>query len=141
MIDISSKEIVYREAEAAGEIVLKTSTVESILKKEITKGDVFEVAKVSAIIGVKNTSTLIPYTHPIPIEKVDVKFTVMGNRIKVNCTVGAHYKTGVEMEALAGVTSALLTIWDMVKYLEKDENGQYPFTSIKNIEVIKKEKI
>ncbi|MEM3332770.1 MAG: cyclic pyranopterin monophosphate synthase MoaC, partial [Thermoplasmata archaeon] len=79
--------------------------------------------------------------HPIPIEHVDIKFTVDMNRIRVECMVKAHYKTGVEMEALVGVSTALLTIWDMVKYLEKDENGQYPFTEIKNISVVKKEKI
>ncbi|MFP3317591.1 MAG: cyclic pyranopterin monophosphate synthase MoaC [Thermoplasmata archaeon] len=141
MIDISEKNISLRIAVASGEIVLKNSTVQEIVEKRVKKGDVFEFAKASALFSIKNTAGIIPHAHPVPIEDVEIKFSVNGNRIRVECLVKAHYKTGVEMEALVGVTSALLTIWDMVKYLEKDENGQYPFTSIKNIEVIKKEKI
>ncbi|MCI4434421.1 MAG: cyclic pyranopterin monophosphate synthase MoaC [Thermoplasmata archaeon] len=141
MIDISEKNISLRIAVASGEIVLKNSTVQEIVEKRVKKGDVFEFARASALFSIKNTAGIIPHAHPVPIEDVEIKFSVNGNRIRVECMVKAHYKTGVEMEALVGVTSALLTIWDMVKYLEKDENGQYPFTSIKNIEVIKKEKI
>ncbi len=141
MIDISDKGISLRIAVASGEIVLRTSTVESIIQKKIKKGDVFEFARASALFAIKNTSNIIPHAHPVPVEHVDINFIVNGNRIKVECTVKAHYKTGVEMEALVGVSVALMTIWDMVKYMEKDENGQYPFTSIKNIEVVKKEKI
>lgn len=140
MIDISDKDIVKRSATAVGEIVLKLSTVKEIEEKRIKKGDVFEVSRAAALLAIKNTHNLLPHTHPIPLEHSEINFSINENRIKVECTVKAHYKTGVEMEALVGVSVALLTIWDMVKYLEKDENGQYPITSIKNIEVVKKEK-
>ncbi len=140
MIDISNKDIVPRSATATGEIVLKISTVQAIENKKIKKGDVFEFSKAAALLAIKNTHNLLPHTHPIPLEHAELNYKINENRIIVECTVKAHYKTGVEMEALVGVSVALLTIWDMVKYLEKDEYGQYPITSIKNIEVTKKEK-
>ena len=68
-------------------------------------------------------------------------FDLMDDRIKASCTVNADYRTGVEMEALVGVSMALLTIWDMVKYMEKDEKGQYPITAIEHIKVVKKVKV
>jgi len=138
MIDISEKQDVLRSAVAGGEIVLKTATVKEIENNNIKKGNVFEVAKVAGTNAVKKTSDLIPYCHQIPVEAIDFNFKIDGNRIIARCSVKAHYKTGVEMEALAGVTIALLTIWDMVKYLEKDESGNYPITSIKDVEVIEK---
>ncbi|MDP8012441.1 MAG: cyclic pyranopterin monophosphate synthase MoaC [Thermoplasmata archaeon] len=140
MIDISNKDIVPRSATATGEIVLKISTVQAIENKKIKKGDVFEFSKAAALLAIKNTHNLLPHTHPIPLEHAELNYKINENRIIVECTVKAHYKTGVEMEALVGVSVALLTIWDMVKYLEKDEYGQYPITSIKNIKVTKKEK-
>ena len=88
----------------------------------------------------KNTSMLIPMCHPVPVSAVDIDFDVRENSIICVCEVKAEYKTGVEMEALTGATVALLTIWDMVKYLEKDENGQYPGTRITNVEVVEKMK-
>lgn len=141
MIDISEKQNVLRSAVASGQIVLKTATVKEIENNNIKKGNVFEVAKVAGITAIKKTSDLIPYCHQVPIEAVNFTFKVDGNRIIVKCSVKAHYKTGVEMEALVGVNIALLTIWDMVKYLEKDESGNYPITSIKDVEVIEKIKV
>ncbi len=138
MVDISEKDVVMRVARARGTIVLKSTTIEAIRIGDIKKGDIFETAKIAGLLSVKNTAHIIPHCHPIPIESVHFRFTVHGNRIDVECEVKAHYKTGVEMEALTGVSAALLTIWDMVKYLEKDENGQYPMTQIKDIEVVEK---
>ena len=138
MVDITEKRDVLRLARAKGTIVLKSTTVEVIKRGEIKKGDVFEAAKLAGTMAVKKTSSIIPYCHPIPVEGVSFNFHIHGNRIDVGCEVKAHYKTGVEMEALTGVSVALLTIWDMVKYLEKDERGQYPITQIKDIEVVEK---
>jgi len=138
MVDISEKKDVLRIAKTRGTIVLKSTTVDVIKSGEVKKGDVFEAAKIAGMLAVKNTPNIIPYCHPIPIESVDFSFHMHGNRIDVECEVKAHYKTGVEMEALTGVSVALLTIWDMVKYLEKDENGQYPMTQILGIEVVEK---
>ncbi len=140
MVDISAKSDVLRTARARGTIVLRSTTVDAIKKGEIKKGDVFETAKIAGMLAVKKTPHIIPHCHPIPIEAVNFEFHMHGNRIDVECEVKAHYKTGVEMEALTGVSVALLTIWDMVKYLEKDEQGQYPMTQIKDIEVLEKKK-
>ncbi len=140
MVDISNKTPILRVARARGTIVLKSTTIDVIKEGNVKKGDVFETAKIAGMLAVKRTPELIPHCHPIPIESVDFSFHMHGNRIDVECEVKAHYKTGVEMEALTGVSVALLTIWDMVKYLEKDENGQYPMTQIKDIEVLEKKK-
>ncbi len=140
MIDISEKDIVERITIAEGKIYLKKETIEKILKKEIKKGDVLTVAEISAINVVKKTPDLILLCHQIPIANVDVHFEIneKENSITASVKVKAIAKTGVEMEALTGVTVALLTIWDMTKYIEKDEKGQYKTTKISDIEVIEK---
>ena len=83
---------------------------------------------------------MIPYCHPVPVMSIDFNFEVEDSKIVVTCRVKAIYRTGVEMEAINGVQVALLTIWDMVKYLEKDETGNYPDTSIGNVAVVYKRK-
>lgn len=138
MIDINKKKIVKREAKSYGKIILKKDTIDKIRKKEVKKGDVFETAKIAGINAVKQTQILIPHCHQIPIDFVDFEFVINKSFIEVFCTVRAEAKTGVEMESLVGVSIALNTIWDMVKYLEKDENGQYPSTKITDIKVLKK---
>jgi len=140
MIDISDKKIIMRRAKAKGEIKLKKETIKAIKEQKVKKGDVFTVARVAGLNAVKNTSMLIPMCHPVPVSAVNIDFDVRENSIICVCEVKAEYKTGVEMEALTGATVALLTIWDMVKYLEKDENGQYPGTRITNVEVVEKMK-
>ncbi len=140
MVDISGKEAQLRTAKAGGEIKLRKDTIEAIKEGNIKKGDVFSTAQTAAILAVKNTPNLIPLCHPVPINSVDVTFEVGEDIIACECTVVAHYSTGVEMESLVGASVALLTIWDMVKYLEKDDNGQYPDTCISNLKVISKQK-
>jgi len=135
MVDITSKKEVYREAVASGKIILRKETLEKIVKGEIEKGNVFNVATVAAILAAKRTWELIPLCHPIPITNVKVDFVMNENSIVVKVVVKTTAKTGVEMEALTGVTTALLTIWDMVKKYEKDEKGQYPFTRIVDVKV------
>ncbi|MDD4161053.1 MAG: cyclic pyranopterin monophosphate synthase MoaC, partial [Methanothrix sp.] len=104
------------------------------------KGDVLTTARVAAILAVKDTPRLIPLCHPIPITGLEVTFEFEERRVKATVTVTSVGKTGVEMEALAGVAAALLNIWDMVKYLEKDETGNYPDTVMENILVLEKRK-
>jgi len=140
MIDVSGKETVARKAVAAGIIKLKASTVEAIRQGKIKKGDPLTVGEIAAILAVKNTPDLIPLCHNIPIGKAHVEYTLSETTIEARCTVTTYAKTGVEMEALAGVTVALLNIWDMTKYLEKDGDGQYPDTRISEIRVIEKVK-
>lgn len=140
MIDISEKKATKRRAVARGELLLKKETIEKIKNNKIKKGDPIEIARIAAINAAKETSLLIPLCHQIPLELVESEFDIRENFIEVKVTVSAWAKTGVEMEALAGVSLALLTLWDMVKYLEKDERGQYPLTRITNVEVLQKEK-
>ena len=140
MIDVSGKETVARKAVATGVIKLKASTVDAIRKGEIKKGDPLTVGEIAAILAVKNTPDLIPLCHNIPIGKAHVEYRLGETTIETRCTVTTYARTGVEMEALAGVTVALLNIWDMTKYLEKDEDGQYPDTVITDIRVIEKVK-
>ena len=140
MIDISTKSHSYRSAVAVGKLLLKHETLECIHKKGIKKGDPFVVAQIAGIQAVKQTSNLIPFCHPIQITTVEIQFSVEQSHINASCSVKTIERTGVEMEALVGVTNALNTIWDMVKYLEKDSEGQYPTTKITDIQVISKTK-
>jgi len=140
MIDVSKKDIVHREAEAEGRIYLKIDTIKAIKEGRVKKGNPLAAAEISCILAVKKTPELIPLCHPIPLTSIDVNFDFEESSLRIWCRVTADYKTGVEMEALTGVTTGLLTVWDMVKYLEKDERGQYPSTSISEVRVIEKRK-
>ena len=140
MVDISAKPEVFRVAEASGFISLKHETLEKIKAGEVPKGDVLSVARTAAILAVKRTPELVPLTHPIPLTSVDVDLELEEKGVRANVLVKTTAKTGVEMEALVGVTAALLTVWDMVKGLEKDEAGQYPTTAITDVKVERKVK-
>jgi len=137
---VTEKPIVKRQAEAVGMISLLPDTIRKISDGQIKKGDPLLVAEVAAMTAAKQTHLLIPHCHQIPLDMVKVTFQVLEQSIEARCIVKTHARTGVEMEALVGVSAALNTIWDMVKYLEKDEEGQYPSTMISNITVTKKEK-
>ncbi len=140
MVDISDKVEVTRRAIATGEIQLKPETIEAIKNRQVEKGEVLETARIAAIMAVKRTSFVIPMCHTIPITSIDVTFDMGINTIKAAVEVKSMGKTGVEMEALHGVSVALLTVWDMVKSAEKDDTGNYPFTRITNIRVLEKTK-
>lgn len=140
MIDISEKKNVPREAWAEGILILKNSTIESIKNGVIKKGDPCKAAEVAGLLAVKNLCHCIPHCHPIPLTSSSIDFTIKEDKITCTCMVKATYKTGVEIEALHGVMIALLTVFDMVKYLEKDTDGQYLVARIENMRVIKKVK-
>ena len=140
MVDVTEKPVIRRQAEASGKIFLSRDTVQKINEGMIKKGDPFPVAEVSAMNAAKQTHLLIPHCHQIPLDMVTVSFDVSTESIEARCLVRTHGRTGVEMEALVGVSMALNTIWDMVKYLEKDDGGQYSSTRISDIMVVKKEK-
>ena len=140
MIDVSEKPVVNRRAEAVGTIFLSPKTIEEIKAGKIRKGNPLPIAEVSAMNAAKQTYLLIPHCHQIPLDTVSVDFQVSEESIEAKCLVRAQARTGVEMEALVGVSAALNTLWDMVKYLEKDEQGQYPGTRITDIRVLHKEK-
>jgi cyclic pyranopterin phosphate synthase len=140
MVDISAKGEMERVSLASGRIKLQRSTIEKILSGTTRKGNVLETAEIAAILAVKKTPEVIPLCHQINIDKVDVEFSIEEDQIKATVAVKSVGKTGVEMDALHGVSVALLTIWDMVKAEEKDETGNYPHTFIEQIKVEKKEK-
>jgi cyclic pyranopterin phosphate synthase len=141
MVDITAKPEVYREAKAKGTIKLKPETIRLIREGKVEKGDPFQVAKVAGILAAKNTSSLIPLCHPLPLTNVEVDLKIVDDSaVGVEATVKTKAQTGVEMEALAAVTVALLTVWDMTKAYEKDKLGQYPHTSIQDIRVVRKVK-
>jgi len=140
MIDISGKKNAARRARAQGMLELREETITAIKEGKIRKGDPLGTAEIAALLAVKDTHMRIPHCHPIPLTSARVEFQLGVDQVKCICTAGADYKTGVEMEALSGVCAALLTVWDMVKYLEKDRDGQYPTTLIHGVRVIEKKK-
>ena len=139
MVDVSDKAEILREATAKGKIKLKPETVNLIIEGKIAKGDPLYTARIAGILAAKKTSELVPLCHPLPLTNVGVETKILdSNTVEVTATVKSKAQTGVEMEALAAVSAALLTIWDMVKQYEKDAAGQYPTTSIENIHVVRK---
>ncbi len=140
MIDITGKKIVVREAVASGRIILLPETIKKVRENQVKKGDPLLVAEIAAMRAAKETYLLIPHCHHIPLNTVELDFSIDNDFIETKCFVKAEAMTGVEMEALIGASIALNTIWDMVKYLEKDKNGQYPSTRISDIKVLKKVK-
>jgi cyclic pyranopterin phosphate synthase len=121
MIDISSKDVTTRIAMARGSIILNNDAFESVLSMNNKKGDVLNTARISGINAVKQTANLIPLAHVIPINSVTIDFDIIESEKKINCSVSVKTdgKTGVEIEALIGVEIALMTIYDMCKYLDR----------------------
>ena len=140
MVDITEKPPLFRQATATGTIRLRESTIKAITAGKVKKGDVLTTARLAAILAVKDTPRLIPLCHQIPSTGLDVNFNLEEERVRATVTVTSVGRTGVEMEALTGVSAALLNVWDMVKYLEKDETGNYPETEIEEIRVLQKRK-
>lgn len=140
MVDIGDKEIVKRVAVATGRLVLRQSTLRAIASNKVKKGDVISASKLAGIQAAKATSTLLPLCHQIPLTSVEIDMSPEGSELTATCRVEARYRTGVEMEALVGVTASLLNAWDMVKYLEKDSKGLYPATAIRDVRVVSKVK-
>ncbi|MCQ2977705.1 MAG: cyclic pyranopterin monophosphate synthase MoaC [archaeon] len=141
MVEVGEKPDQRRSATAEGTIYLQKETIQMIQNAEIKKGNVLTTAQIAGIQAVKKTSDIIPLCHPLKISGVEIDFEVDETCITARCSCKTIGKTGIEMEAVTGVSVALLTIWDMTKAVEKDENGQYPDTKISDIIVTKKEKI
>jgi len=140
-VDISDKPVASRRALAEGTIELKSETVDAIKQGSVEKGNVLNTATVAAVLATKETAQIIPFCHPIPLTSIQVDYSVLDTTIKATVEVKSEGKTGVEMEALTGVSVALLTIWDMVKSIEKDATGNYPVTKLRDIRVLQKSKV
>ena len=119
MVDVSEKPVIRREALAEGFIHLQAETVSAIADGDVPKGDVLAVARIAGIQATKRTAEMIPLCHQLPLTKVAVDFDIEADGVRIRCSVRTDAKTGVEMEALTGVTVAALTIYDMVKAIDK----------------------
>ena len=119
MIDVSGKEITVRTAMAEGRIRVSSRIMEAVRDGTAAKGDVLGVAQLAGIMGAKKTSDLIPLCHPLPLSHCSLEFNLEKEAIRAVCTVKTAGKTGVEMEALTGVSLALLTVYDMCKSMDK----------------------
>lgn len=121
MVDVSAKEVTQRSATAEGRVVMTAETLDLIRQGQAKKGDVLGTARIAGIMAAKRTHELIPLCHPLPITSVSVDFTIddAQSAIDVTATVKVAHKTGVEMEALTAVSTACLTIYDMVKAVER----------------------
>lgn len=119
MVDVSAKPISARRAVATGTIRLTRDTINLISKDQITKGNVFATARVAGIQAAKQTAHLIPLCHTLPLSEVKIDIVTSLDGAEVTCTARTVAQTGVEMEALVGVTVALLTIYDMCKAVDK----------------------
>ena len=138
IVEIGAKAVVERRATATGLLNLSAESAQAIQTKSVKKGDVLEASTIASIQAVKDTPRIVPHCHPIPLEGCKVQWAWEGNALRCTVHVSAHYKTGIEMEALTGVSAGLLCALDMIKSIEKDENGQYPGTSISDIVVLEK---
>ena len=134
MVDVSTKKQTFRRALASGKIYVGKEVFDLIKNKKMPKGDPVSLAEVSAVIGVKKTSELIPLCHPLSIDHTATKIIMndIDNSLEVYCVVSAVTKTGVEMEAIMGVNAALITIYDLSKIIN-------PHLKIDNIKLLIKE--
>jgi cyclic pyranopterin phosphate synthase len=119
MVDVGAKGETERTAVASGRVSMQAATVDLVREGRAAKGDVLAVAQVAAVMGAKRTPDLIPMCHPLMITKVDVTFVLETEAIGIQATVATRGRTGVEMEALTAVATAALTIYDMLKAVDR----------------------
>ena len=119
MVNVGAKPVQQRRAVAAGKLVCAPATIRALMRNALPKGDVLTVAQIAGIQAAKRTSELIPLCHPLGLNCVEVSFKVRANAIEIFCTAETSAQTGVEMEALTGVSVAALTLYDMCKAVDK----------------------
>jgi cyclic pyranopterin phosphate synthase len=120
MVNVSSKPLSKRRAVACGKIRLRHETLDLIARDQIAKGNVFATARIAGIQAAKQTAQLIPLCHTLPLGEVKIEIVASNDGAEVKCSAQTVAQTGVEMEALVGVTVALLTIYDMCKAVDKE---------------------
>lgn len=138
--DVGGKPRVRRRAVAEGEVTLRASTRRAVAARRVEKGDPIAAAELAGLLAMKRTPELIPHCHSVALTASRVEARVSRRGVRVRAEAETVDRTGVEMEALVGASIALLTVWDMVKYLEKDARGLYPATSLGPVRVITKRK-
>jgi len=121
MVDVTQKNMTHRSATAEAVVKLGAVVMEKLHDGEIrsAKGPVFQTAIIAGTMATKQTSSLIPFCHPLPLEHADITIEVIGEKLRICCHVATSYKTGVEMEAMTGASVAALTVYDMCKSLNK----------------------
>ena len=119
MVDVSVKPETARVGVATGHITMEPETIGAVQAGAIGKGDVLGVARIAGIQAAKNTAQLIPLCHPLRITGVDIAFSISATQVDITATVSAFDRSGVEMEALAAVSAAALTIYDMCKAIDR----------------------
>jgi cyclic pyranopterin phosphate synthase len=119
MVDVGDKPVTHREAVARGEISMSASALKAIRRGAVAKGDPLQTARLAGIMAAKQTSVLIPLCHPLPLTHVSVELTPTRRGYRIASRVRTSGQTGVEMEALTAVSVAALTIYDMVKAIDK----------------------
>ena len=120
MVDVTQKEITFRQAEAEGRVRMNPETLALIRTGGTPKGDVVAVAQVAGILAAKRTHELIPMCHPLRLTAVDIAFTLEDSAVHIRSKVKCRGETGVEMEALTAVSAAALTVYDMCKAVQRD---------------------
>lgn len=133
MVDVSPKIPQHRRAVASGEIRCAPATLRLLRAGKSPKGDVLAAARLAGIQAAKQTSALIPLCHPLPLDSIHVEITPGRDRIRIEAEVRVHARTGVEMEALTAVSVAALTLYDMLKAVDRN-------MAIQNIRLLAKEK-
>ena len=120
MVDVGAKPVTNREARARGTITMSAAALTLIRRGGVAKGDPLQAARLAGILAAKQTATLIPLCHPLPLTHVSVELTASKNGYAIEARVRTSAQTGVEMEALTAVSVAALTIYDMVKAVDKE---------------------
>jgi cyclic pyranopterin monophosphate synthase len=138
--DVGRKPRVARRAVAVGELSLAPSTRRAVRAGRVEKGDPIAAGELAGLLAMKRTSDLIPHCHLVALTSSRVEIRPSARGVRVRAEAETVDRTGVEMEALVAATVALLTVWDMVKYLEKDHRGLYPRTALGPVRVLAKRK-
>jgi len=133
MVNVGHKPVQRRRAVAKGKLVCAPATIRALRKNALPKGDVLTVAQIAGIQAAKRTAQLIPLCHPLALNHVEIRFKIKNAAIEVWCTTETSSQTGVELEALTGVSVAALTLYDMCKAVDKQMR-------IEGIRVVKKVK-
>jgi cyclic pyranopterin monophosphate synthase len=119
MVDVSAKDVTRREATATGVLRTRADVVGRIASGDLPKGEAIATARIAGIMGAKRTPDLVPLCHPLPLSGVDLDVVPSGDRVEITATVRTTGRTGVEMEALTAVTVAGLTLYDMIKAVDR----------------------
>ena len=120
MVDVGSKPVTARTAEASGYVKMRPETIAAVRERRTPKGDPLETARLAGIMGAKHTAGLIPLCHPLSLSHIDVQILILNDGVEIKAKASTNAQTGVEMEALTAVSVAALTIYDMCKAIDRN---------------------